>query len=305
MPTYENMSVDRDKIVTGFANIRATVQTKGDRFEALCRSILDQGLTNPITVWEVTGKDHSPVTADTEPTADRRYQVIAGHRRLAALDHLGWRTVPVRVLRDATLADALAVNASENLARQDISLGEKARWCYEIRQLEGMTNAKAARALAGGDEAKAPTGAYVSILSSTWENLCEPLREAWLDEGHKWHELCKLDQLKLTVKQPAKKQADFLVGLFAPPVASEPSADGSPSGGTPANEGPKAPRKSEIGAMIAKLDTLGSSDKEHATGIAIAIATLKWALGTAKKAPVKEGKKGLTWGFDDVTLSPR
>src|SRR5262245_27733756 len=58
-----------------------------------------------------------PVVARRHPTCDDRYQLIAGHRRLAAVRSLGWTSVPA-VVRRADADEAFLLTLVENLQRQ-------------------------------------------------------------------------------------------------------------------------------------------------------------------------------------------
>ena len=56
---------------------------------------------------------------------DDRYQLVFGHRRVAALEHLGWTSVPAVVL-DAEPSQDLLKSLVENLQRKQLSRAERA-----------------------------------------------------------------------------------------------------------------------------------------------------------------------------------
>lgn len=67
------------------------------------------------------------------------YEVIAGHRRLAAAKLLGLATVPV-VVREISDEQALVIMMSENLQREDLSPIEEARGYRKMLDLTPQTN---------------------------------------------------------------------------------------------------------------------------------------------------------------------
>ena len=87
------------------------VITDNEEFEALVASIDKEGIISPIIA---------------RPTDDGRYEVISGHRRLAAAKKLKLSKVPVV---DKTLSDAEAAKllVDANLNRETITISEKAK----------------------------------------------------------------------------------------------------------------------------------------------------------------------------------
>lgn len=100
---------------------------------ALAASIRDHGLINPLTIDE-TGR------------------LLAGGRRLAALQQLGYVDVQVHIIE--TLGDVLKelqVEEAENLHRKEMTLTEKVRQGEAIRAVLAE-RAKARQRAAGGDK---------------------------------------------------------------------------------------------------------------------------------------------------------
>lgn len=90
-----------------------------DSFDAqaqgeLERSIISQGLRQPLEVWQLS-----------QPRGDHRYGLISGFRRLAAARNLGHTTVPAFLTQPKDIPDALAAMVTENEIRAQISPWEK------------------------------------------------------------------------------------------------------------------------------------------------------------------------------------
>lgn len=82
---------------------------KEDQIASLARSIISQGILQPLVIRR----------------AGRRYQLIAGERRLRAAREAGLGVVPV-VVREADDQQMLALALVENIQRQDLGPVEKA-----------------------------------------------------------------------------------------------------------------------------------------------------------------------------------
>jgi ParB/RepB/Spo0J family partition protein len=78
--------------------------------DELAENIKCLGLINPITVYK---------------KEDGRYELIAGQRRLIAVEKLGWKTIPARVLKEKPAeVVAKAISFSENILRQPLSYAD-------------------------------------------------------------------------------------------------------------------------------------------------------------------------------------
>ena len=86
------------------SNVRKTVNTKSDRWAPFVENIKTHGLIQPIVCYEDNGK----------------YVVIAGHRRLKAVQELDFKNVDI-VVRNQPNGDLKAVQVSENLFREDLT----------------------------------------------------------------------------------------------------------------------------------------------------------------------------------------
>ncbi|MGC8958136.1 MAG: ParB/RepB/Spo0J family partition protein [Candidatus Kapaibacteriota bacterium] len=87
-------------------NIRTSVGSD-EEIEMLANNIRDVGLLNPIVVV---------------PFGDK-YMILAGNRRFAAIQMLGWKEVPV-IIRSDISKDNIIIAVSENCQRKDISIRE-------------------------------------------------------------------------------------------------------------------------------------------------------------------------------------
>lgn len=100
---------------------RDRARADAERDAELCRSILAEGLRQPIEVFErAEGGPHC-------------YGLIAGHRRLAACRSLGHDSIAAFVRQPRDLPAALAAMVSENEIRAPISPWEKAALILRCR----------------------------------------------------------------------------------------------------------------------------------------------------------------------------
>jgi ParB family chromosome partitioning protein len=106
-------------LIVPVSTIRVDKRTRNDfgDIAELSRSIAEVGLLNPITV-----------------TPD--YQLVAGGRRLKAIETLGWETVPVCVMDNLTdLKSQLDAESDENGLRKDFTPSEKVFMGERIRHV--------------------------------------------------------------------------------------------------------------------------------------------------------------------------
>jgi ParB family chromosome partitioning protein len=125
------------------ANIREDL---GDLTE-LAASITAQGILQPLTV-------------EPHPSEPDCYQVIAGHRRLAAARLTHVQQIPVSVRRQVGTAGALEMMLVENCMRRDLGPVEKAEAMGALRN-HGLAAAEIARRTGLSD---ATVGYYLSLL---------------------------------------------------------------------------------------------------------------------------------------------
>lgn len=92
--------------------------------EDLADSIREVGLLQPLVVRQRAGQ----------------LIVVAGHRRLAAVVHLGWSDVDVVVTRDMRPDEILAAMLIENGQRRDLDPIEEARAFARLKKMQGITS---------------------------------------------------------------------------------------------------------------------------------------------------------------------
>lgn len=125
--------------------------------DELAESLRAHGLLQPVIV---------------RPRA-RFYELIAGHRRLAAAQRLGWKTIPALVrAADAKQGDVLQM--VENLQRQDLSPEEEAAGLAGLMRRNGWSTREVAHAIKRSQT-------YVSKRVRVYEDPV--LRRAVLDGG--------------------------------------------------------------------------------------------------------------------------
>jgi len=102
-----------------------------DRLRELADSIASQGLIQPIVV---------------RPSADNRYEIVAGERRWRAAQMVGLSEVPV-VIRDVEDRTALAMGLIENIQRDDLNPLEEANALYRLLHEFELTHQQVAQAV--------------------------------------------------------------------------------------------------------------------------------------------------------------
>lgn len=117
----EMLSIDR---LFTFRKHTFRVDTEDTAFEELVESIKEGGLIYPILV---------------RPVGDR-YEIIAGHRRVAASRKAGLTEVPA-IIKNLSDYEAAFVMVHSNLYRPEISISEKAR-SYRLLRDEGKHQGK-------------------------------------------------------------------------------------------------------------------------------------------------------------------
>jgi ParB/RepB/Spo0J family partition protein len=79
-----------------------------------------------------------PIRLREHPRKARKYEVIYGHRRLAAATKLGWNTIMADVV-SASEEEALIMSISENIDRKDLTDYEKALLLDKLKNITGKT----------------------------------------------------------------------------------------------------------------------------------------------------------------------
>lgn len=140
MSTEERLDAKKPKVeaipladLTPFRNHPFKVK-EDEEMAQLMRSIADAGVLSP---------------ALARPLPDGGYELISGHRRLAACKALGMGTMPV-IIRDLTDEEAVITMVDSNLQREHILPSEKA-FAYKMKldalKHQGKTSAQVAQKL--------------------------------------------------------------------------------------------------------------------------------------------------------------
>jgi ParB family chromosome partitioning protein len=98
--------------------------------DELAASLQEYGLLQPVVVRRVNGA----------------YELIAGHRRLAAAEQLGWRQIAA-VVRDETDDQAYLLTLTENLQRDDLTPKEEAAALEVLVRERGWTTRQVGEAI--------------------------------------------------------------------------------------------------------------------------------------------------------------
>lgn len=122
----ETRHVSLDRIQPSPRNPRRSLTN----VEELAASIRSYGLLQPVVLRPQNGT----------------YEVVAGHRRLAAVKELGWTEIPA-VVREANDSDAFLLTLVENLQRSDLSAREESRALETLVRERGWSTRQVAEAI--------------------------------------------------------------------------------------------------------------------------------------------------------------
>ena len=203
-----------DRLETGRYQPRTRVD-EGALYE-LAESIKAQGVMQPVLVRPLS---------DAGGVAGRRYEIIAGERRVRAARLAGLDEVPVLV-RDVSDQAAAAMALIENIQREDLNPLEEARGLRRLTEEFGMTHESAARAVG---RSRSATTNLLRLL-----NLSEPVQQLLLtgdlEMGHA-RALLALDGARqileaneIVAKKLSVREAERRVGRAAAPESERPRA---------------------------------------------------------------------------------
>jgi len=157
-----------DRLETGRYQPRTRVD-EGALYE-LAESIKAQGVMQPVLVRPLS---------DAGGVAGRRYEIIAGERRVRAARLAGLDEVPVLV-RDVSDQAAAAMALIENIQREDLNPLEEAQGLKRLTDEFGLTHERAAQAVG---RSRSAASNLLRLL-----NLAEPVQQMLmagdLDMGH-------------------------------------------------------------------------------------------------------------------------
>ncbi len=119
--------VPLSRIKVGQANPRSSLR----HLDELTESLRQHGLLQPVVV---------------RPAADGDFELVAGHRRLAAAEALGWTEIPVSV-STVDQDDAAVLTLVENLQRDDLTPREEAHGFELLLRQRHWTTTQVAEAI--------------------------------------------------------------------------------------------------------------------------------------------------------------
>jgi len=135
------------------------------KLDELKSSIKEKGVIQPITVRQ---KDDS-------------YELIAGERRLRAVQELNYKTIPAYIMSDVTSGDEmLELSLIENVQRQDLNPIELAKAYQQLQKEYGLTQEEVAKKV-GKDRA---TITNVIRLLKLPGKIQESLKNDEISMGH-------------------------------------------------------------------------------------------------------------------------
>ena len=192
MSTEERLDAKKPKVetipladLTPFRNHPFKVK-EDEEMAQLMRSIADAGVLSP---------------ALARPLPDGGYELISGHRRLAACKALGMDAMPV-IIRDLTDEEAVITMVDSNLQREHILPSEKA-FAYKMK-MEALKHQGRTLGQVG------PKWSITEIAESTSDSERQQQRRAW-DAEHLRSIGTKLTPVELSYLQPSEQEMLFSV----------------------------------------------------------------------------------------------
>ena len=125
-----------DEIMVNRHQPRRTFDTA--ELQELADSIGHLGVVQPIVVRRAVATD-GPATGDAVVADDKKYELIAGERRLRAAGLAGMETIPALV-RSADEVASLEIALAENVAREDLNGIEEAHAYAALVDQFGLTH---------------------------------------------------------------------------------------------------------------------------------------------------------------------
>jgi len=172
----EYMSLPVKDIITKAGD---NVRTGGlPDIDGMAASIKAQGVLQPILV-----------TAALDTAGARipgKFSIVAGHRRVTAVRHIGMTHIPARVI-NAEADRRITVALIENLQREDMNPLDKAKGVAKLLKTSGLEQQEVAKALG---VASGYISQYLAILELP-ESALDMLRDGELSFTHA-RTLCKL-----------------------------------------------------------------------------------------------------------------
>ena len=198
MSTEERLDVKKPKVeaiplaaLTPFRNHPFKVK-EDEEMAQLMRSIADAGVLSP---------------ALARPLPDGGYELISGHRRLAACKALGMDTMPV-IVRDLTDEEAVITMVDSNLQREHILPSEKA-FAYKMKmealRHQGRTSDQLGPKLTVEEIAKGDSASQVKRYIRLTNLIPEILQ--MVDDGR----IALTPAVELSYLQPSEQETLFSI----------------------------------------------------------------------------------------------
>jgi ParB family chromosome partitioning protein len=135
-----------------------------DGLEELKQSVLENGIIQPITVRRINGE----------------FELIAGERRLRAVQELGYSKIPAFVMEVKSDDQMLELALVENIQREDLNPIEQAEAFQRLMKTYGLTQETVAKKV-GKD--RATVANFIRLLKLP-EEIQQSLRRAEISMGH-------------------------------------------------------------------------------------------------------------------------
>jgi len=159
------LEIPIEQLTAGKYQPRTQMDT--DAINALAESIKQQGVMQPI------------IARATGPVSDRKFEVIAGERRLRAAKVAGLETVPV-ILKDVDDEHAAIMALIENIQREDLNPIEEARGLKRLLEEFALTHDQIASVIG---RSRSATSNLLRLLNLA-PNVQDMLLASRLDMGH-------------------------------------------------------------------------------------------------------------------------
>lgn len=124
--TIAYRDIDVTRIIPNDDQPRSITDRSDHDIESLAANISRCGLLNPITVI--------PMTDGTD-----RFKIVAGHRRFAAIQRLGWNRISVTVIRSADEKTAFMMSLYENTLRRQMTPEDIGRAYIRMQDLYALS----------------------------------------------------------------------------------------------------------------------------------------------------------------------
>lgn len=244
----------------------------------------EEGSVNQIARLVESIKEHKQLTPclvrmHPKPTKEKKYQLIAGFRRMTALRILGWKTVVVQIL---TVSDkeAAYLNLIENEDRKQLSTYEIAKSAKAIKDAFKEPSAEIAKRLR-----KSPS--YIHNLILNMEDLDPRIVQAWKDKNS----ACAVDKLNKLRGYPREsmdptKPSQIEAFEAMKGVKKKGSNGNGPvvPGAPVVTTGPRTPKVRTMRELEACKEYFGSGDFDIDAEVLDAyVAMLDWAMGVSDK----------------------